>query len=716
MLSWGGFCPVDTDRRVRVRFHGRPAVNLKTVPHRIAQGCGVCLPLFLIVGLLVPGCAGKRTDMLSSLIKPKQSDDEASLADEESTSDGDSSALVAGADNRLDNARLSAFSDEEIIEGRPKLRTRVRSLFSRDDALTGGDPFLDDEKASGQQQPRSTAEDRQAIASSEGSLGEESLASFQTKPTDDKEPISDVRPWWETGDSAEDRKGITGSESARVDELLASFQTRQAAGKNTTAEAQPWWEAGSPDSSAASSTMAPTTASVVAAETPQTTFSRQFDSRLERLRAELRLDDNSVAAAADGDEMFDELRAGHTAEQGASPQQSAPASASTNPVIAARDSLEQANPFASTSERSQELPIVAGNGEVPAEQAYPSLMTQPRQPVSAPESADGATASADGSLPLDARSRVQALMDEAQQDWAALQLESAYRTAVAAHDLATRENVQFRNEEVQPFDLARKIAADRDRDAVATTADQSAEALASNPFNTSHELGIGAAGTPFGFEELDRLANPWTDTESDRTTSRGLADPNVARTATQQQADTDEPIVASQTSGVSLLPPDDDFPSDAAERDWAGADPRDIRLATHRFPEFSRPGDQQIREQMSGLSAEDNQALLQSVADQKSRVLRSKGIQWPELPAARQPTALGERSSGPIQVAQAPRFSLEDDMAIATAPEQKWEGTPGSGGSLLGQIWRSQPIWFIGGLILLIVALRLWPWPKKEEA
>ena len=161
------------------------------------------------------------------------------------------------------------------------------------------------------------------------------------------------------------------------------------------------------------------------------------------------------------------------------------------------------------------------------------------------------------------------------------------------------------------------------------------------------------------------------------------------------------------------MPPEDDFPSDAAARDWENADLRDIRLATHKFPDL-RPGEKEIREQMKGLSSADNEALLQNIADQKNRVLTSKGVVWPRLPKSHQPTPRVDRGDGPIRLAQAPRFALEDDLAVTPVPTPA-NKADAPGGSLLGQFWRSQPVWFIGGLVLLIVALRLWPSSKPEE-
>jgi hypothetical protein len=692
-------------------------VNLKIVLHRIAQGCGVCLPLLLIIGLLIPGCAGKRSDMLSSMIKPKQDRSEPGAADGESSGDRNSSSLIAGADSGVDNSQLSAFTAEEIIEGRPRLGTRVRSWFTRDsDALTAGDPFLNDETTADQEQAVEDVKDREAIASSESSGGGQSLASYETKQTAAKEPISEVKPWWQTGEPTEDRKGIASSGSRRVDELLSSFPTKQARQQQPEREAQSWWEAGTADAARASATMPPNEDALADAESPKTTFSGQFDSRLERLRAELNLDDRSVAAAEDAaaeDAAAGLPTAGLAAETQERPQQQDETATAASPTIASGSTVEQFNPFATAGEQSQELPIVAANGKTAAGQAYPSLLTQPRQSPGESRPTDTGVASAEDSHFQDAGSRVRMLMDEAQQDWQAWRLERAYRTAVAARDLALRENVEFLEGEERPRDLAEKIAFDFKQDVVTC---QSPQALASKPFQQTDEVPVRSFSPPFGFEQLERLADPWMAGVVQGTTSSDLADRDVARSTSRKGVDASEPTVESRSSGVSLLPPDDDFPSDAEGRDWTHADPRDIRLANHRFSEFSRPGDQEIREQMRGLSAEDNQALLRNVADQRHRVLTSKGVQWPELPAAHQPAALKQRSSGPIQVAQAPRYTLADDMAVAASPESGPDGaTAAAGGSLLGQFWHSQPIWFIGGLILLIAALRILPWPRKED-
>jgi hypothetical protein len=682
-------------------------VNLRTVIHRITQGCGDCLPLLLMIGLLIPGCAGKRSDMLSSSIEPKQ-DAKSGAADGNSAGGGDASSLIAGADSKLDNSQVSAFSAEEIIEGRPRLGTRVRSWFTRDDAaLVAGDPFLNDETPDDHKPGGDPVEERKASAGSETSTGEQSLASYQTPQTAGKEPISDVKPWWQTGDSVQDRAAVAGSNSRRVDELLAAFPTNRPAAKQPDSEPQPWWEDGTADDPQASGTTGPTTDSLVTAESPKTTFSRQFDSRLERLRAELNLDDASVAAAEDSP-FAATATAGFSGKPQAHPQEEQLAGDGTARA-AAGNAAEEFNPFALAGEPSHDLPIVAGNGETTSGQVYPSLMTQPRQPGEVQPAETGIASAGD----TDAGARVRTLMDEAQQDWQAWRLERAYEAAVAAHELAAREDVQFLEGEERPRDLVEKIASDLQQD---TIGEEPSQAFASNLFQNTDESETRSAGAPFGFEQLERLSDSWAAGNDDRRTSGGLAETKLTESARPEQGDANDTIVASTSSGVSLLPPDDDFPSDAEGRDWDHADPRDIRLANHRFPEFSRPGDQQIREQMRGLSAEDNQALLRNVADQRNRVLTSKGIQWPELPAAHQPAALTEHSGGPIHVAQAPRYTLADDMAIAAAPASQGESaTPAGGGSLLGQFWHSQPIWFIGGLILLVVALRLLPWPKKED-
>lgn len=686
-------------------------MNPKTVLHRLMQACGMCLPLLLIVGLLIPGCAGKRSDMLSSVIKPKQDTGE---ADEGASADDDAASLIAGADSKNDNSRLSAYSAEEIIEGPPKLSRRLRSWFTRDDeTLAAGDPFLDEESTTGQE-PSETTSKRQAVASSDQNDNESSLSASRVSQTTATESIDDVKPWWEEGGAAAERRTPVGGQRSRVDEMLASFQTRktleqQSAEQKSVNSKSAWWEAGSAEGSSATAQNAPATAS---AATPKTTFSDRFDSRLQRLRAELNLDETSVAAteAADADSRPATEPAVAQHEQQQPVEQQTQPTIAPNPTIAARGTDDEFNPFATTQDSSQDLPVVAGNNDNIA-QNYPSLMTQPRTPSATPEAADDTASSADRS---DARTRVHELMADARNDWQAWRLDRAYETAVAAQELAVRENVQLHDVEDQPEVLVRKIAADRSRDAVPALADQSQEAFGSNPFDDADSS--GSSKTPFGFAELDRLANPWTTTP-EKSPSKAPADPASTLAEKQQNSHEADTVVQSQTGGVSLLPPDDDFPSDADARDWSGADPRDIRLATHKFPQFSRSQDEQVREQMKGLSAEDNQALLQNVADQKNRVLRSKGIQWPELPAAHQPRTVAERSAGPIQVAEAPRFTLEDDIAIAAPPDSAGE-TPAtsSGGSLLGQFWRSQPIWFIGGLVLLILAMRLWPSPGRDEA
>lgn len=622
-------------------------MNRKFHFHRAARACGLCLPLLLITGLAIPGCAGNRSDMLSSLIKPKQA--ETATAGEQADDEG-TSALITGVDKQQKTSRLSAFSDAEIIEGRPRLRHRVRSLFSREDeATTAGDPFLQEES---KRQSSEAAEDRKAIASSEQGRVDDMLASFQNQEQE-KEPITKVKPWWETGTTE------TSGTPAPAETATASADTPPKAA-------------------------------------PKTTFSRQFDSRLERLRAELDLDDKSIADTEKSSDTSS-TPAAKTPRASGVPTHAA---IEVQPKIAARNAQE-ANATAVDDVAAQQLPVVVGNARTGAEPATASLMTQPRLPAHESQNAPAASA-ADAAAAADARQQVLALMDEARQDQQAWKLHRAYQTVVAAHKIAVREKVRFRAGEEQPRDLARKIAADVKKDALARRSGSAPRAFASNPFRETDDLGIRSAAATFGFDELERLANPWT-----------------AKPADQSAAATPRPALAgarpaeSQDSGVSLMPPEDDFPSDAAGRDWNDADPRDIRLATHKFPDF-RSADKQIRGQMKGLSASDNEALLQNIADQKNRVLTSKGIVWPRLPKGHQPLPRVERGDGPIRVAQAPQFALEDDLAVTPVPAAAAKADPSSG-SLLGQFWRSQPIWFIGGLVLLVMALRLWPSSKPED-
>src|SRR5690606_14210998 len=114
--------------------------------------------------------------------------------------DDDASALIAGADSQTDSSQLSAFTSDEIIEGPPKLRHRVRSWFTRTkDTLATGDPFLEEKTTTGQDDDADTSDERQAIASSGPRGGEESLSTSQVTQTAGEESIDYVQPWWKAG-------------------------------------------------------------------------------------------------------------------------------------------------------------------------------------------------------------------------------------------------------------------------------------------------------------------------------------------------------------------------------------------------------------------------------------------------------------------------------------------------------------------------------------
>jgi len=286
------------------------------------------------------------------------------------------------------------------------------------DTLATGDPFLEEKTTSGQDDDADTSDERQAIASSGPRGGEESLSTSQVTQTAGEESIDDVQPWWKAGGTAQDRTATTRSENSRVDELLASFQTAKSAQEQPANVEQPRWDAGAADNTVVSTASGQTAAAAASARTPKSTFSGQFDSRLERLRAELHLDNESGADAGDAIadvNAVDAVDERSAAEQNGLQHQTQPTIA-PNPTIAARGPDKQTNPFAATSGSSEDLPIVAGNAGPHTMQSYPSLMTQPRRAMLEPDFSSASTSSADIRNSVDARARVEALMADARQD------------------------------------------------------------------------------------------------------------------------------------------------------------------------------------------------------------------------------------------------------------------------------------------------------------
>lgn len=597
-------------------------MNRFTVRRCLLHGCRLSLPVLLVTALLVPGCAGKRVDLFSTL-----DEFESAETAEKDSPEADDKGLIAKQDaDEKDEKQLVAASSNDAdakstddVSTPVSLRQRLRSfvgLGGDKQEVATTDPFVDDDDAA-----------------------DEAAADNSSSKT--------------AADASQDAIAETGRPS--VDELLASFATKTPA--VTAAGTKPWWEAD--DAPATGSEQA--SANTASAD-PQ--FAQEFDSRLERLRAELATvnsDSNSAASdAVDGPAV--------------------------DPFLAASSSPTSAN----------------------AEDASArSLFGGDQHPL---DSNTSATLGA-------AKPRIKAMLADARTDWENWNLRRAYRTALDAQELAVLENVTFTADEVSPQELAEQIAADLRGDSVSAVAASREKKPASSSLESLFTTSAKSSSA-IGFPDFSDAASPWsTPANSLNDTRAGLP-----------SEDASQPT-ESRTSGVSLLPPDDDFPSETDSTDWNRALPSfgavppqptttvtedSIQLTNHKSPEFTLTRSQTPQDQFPGLSNEDNQELLTSVAAQRSRVLQPNDVEWPSLPAPAADVAGSSHRPGPIRLAEAPRFTLDDDLAPAMdAPAATPAARAPVSGSLLGQFWRSQPIWFIGGLVLLVIALRLLPWPRQ---
>ena len=613
-------------------------MNFKSVFHQLAHKCGVCLTLLIAVAILVPGCAGKRPELLSSLIPQKSAADDEDSAGADVSDPVAAAGLIAEAETTRTKSRLSAFTEDEIIEGPPRLLKRLRNRFRhQEDLVVTSDPFIGDD-------------------------------AVQTTTPKAKADLP----------AAKSRSTAAKSDGPTVEELLASFESKRA--ETPTAQSDAWWmtdvkKNGSTSSDAKSSRSTAKPASpATSLSQDDTKLAEEFDSRLDRLRSELA-----------GAETMAKNAALHA------------------------DKVEE-NPFAAAETKLASTPS--------------SLLTKPVEQLRNSTSADNLdsltkevslTQTSTGT----ASQRIKAMLADARRDRENWNLRRAYRTALDAQELAVLENVQFAADDVRPQQLADEIADDLRRDVIRPESSRheivNKEVATSdvNPFAGESDPLEKAVSSRFGFPEFSATANPWT------TTTSGSSELPKASSEIEIVAES-----GSRTSGVSLLPPADDFPSDAARSEWglgmstsnpirSSSEEEEIQLTTHKSPEFTLTRDAQPRDQLPGLSGKDNKALLTTVAEQRSRVLESKSVEWPTLSApnvkADEPIVKRE----PIRIAKAPRFALDDDAAAAPIVPKSTSSQAPAAGSLLGQFWRSQPVWFIGGLLLLIVALRLLPWPRR---
>lgn len=594
-------------------------MNCQDVIRQLLQRSRIGLPVFVALAILVPGCAGKRIDMLTSL-NPFSDDESTPVADGEEAGADDDSQLVADAADET-NAQLSAYSAEDIIEGPPTLSKRFRSLFGRSEkAVVTTDPFLVSDSG---EKPKPDPEPKQPVADNDGPTVEELLASFEANVAEEPAESGD---WWKSR-----------QESDKVTQTEFSVES--------TAD-----------------------------------FDQEFDTRLERLRAEL---------------------AGRVSPRTAE-----------NPM-----------PVAPLESQSAQL---TDQTPVRQEAQERSLFSEPAVEDTARDSRHPLVDVADESVnpQRDTKARIKAMLADARRDWENWNLRRAYRTALDAQELAVLEGIAFEADEENPQMLAAKIASElRNESQFGLKMSETGSATSDtvNPFSDGSSFAVDGSASDearhdswFGFPELSDATNPWTSR------SGGIETGHPSSAEYPAEART-----TARSSGVSLLPPDDDFPSDAAQGEWqrsASAAPTDeadgtdrIQLTMHRTPEFTLRRHENRRQRFPGLTSEDRKALQNTAAAQRNRVLDSETAQFPELPSPFRADAETQQTIEPIRVAQAPRFALDRDLAASSDSIDQKSGSPPNT-SLLSQVWQSQPIWLIAGIVLLIIALRMSPWPRQNQS
>lgn len=605
-------------------------MSLILVFNRLRQQCGADLPWLIVFALLIPGCAGKRIDLLTSQVDEESSEtNEANGTPQRTPAPADSSTndrpRIATGDDAGSTSLLSALSPR-----------RVWGRITGSENVVTTDPFVE---------------------------GGEAV---------DPEPSSSGQ--------------LVKSDVSSVDDLLAKF-TRSIPDEDRSS-ATPWWEQDA----------APVRASEPTNQVSQHQFADEFDSRLDRLRSELAAGPD--ASTHDGSRFVNNTeQANPFVSEDTNPfasQHAEPfADDDVNP-FASSDSMVIAESEAATAQDAKAVATAFSGVDPPKPDLFPLPRIEARVPrIEARETT---------------KDRVLAMVASARSEWEHQNPRRAYRTALDAQEIALFENMEFAPDELHPQDLAEQIA-------MGMRQGSSPQALPGDALPKVVERRSAEAEpilAPLGFPEFGPFAGSWDSLGGGA--SRISAEPQAGSART------------TGGSGVSLLPPDDDFPSAAEMPEWntdanpfagslsdSGGEPPDaIQLTIHEGSDPAISSDEQPSDQLPGLTDEDNQELLSTVSEQRSRVFESTKLEWPSLPSLSESEGTTESGRRPLRVAQAPRFALESESEAATTSTVDAAPSAGSG-SVLGQIWRSQPIWFVGGLVLLVIALRLLPWPRDDS-
>ncbi|MCA9076480.1 MAG: hypothetical protein KDA93_15750 [Planctomycetaceae bacterium] len=410
-------------------------------------------------------------------------------------------------------------------------------------------------------------------------------------------------------------------------------------------------------------------------------FVTNFDSRLDQLKADLQRETDAAGSELSDDvNPFAEFAASKTANQ--------------TPV----SSVSFESGTAGTTER-----------ELPTEHQHPLK-----------------------NATLTAKDRVKSLMNQAHDDWESWKLEDAYRKTLAAQELAVLEGVEFDVTDERPGDLAKRIASDIRKDSLSTTLskaepwteeanshDDAFSEIASQTFESF------ASGTPnIGWQTVSsQIAD---------STEGGIPEP------TPQFPETE--VHPSANSGVNLLPPSsDDFPSEAEGESWSTTSANRYRRTHHHESteqnivnlawhddESSTTNDASSQPDWDDrpalvryesapdhvndeVSRESSEELLAHVAASRNRVLYSDGPQLPALPAP-DTDAIRRRNSEPVQVAATPPMivGMNDRQASSVGTSAALPASQAATtNTSVASVWYSRPLWFVGGLILLMLSMRL---------